>query len=106
MNKKILFLIFSIFIFTLPFMAHAGALCDLVKKVRSVTLQIGGSIVAIGWVIAGILYLTAAGNSEKTGIAKKALIACIIGTILIILSTFAMGIVKDAIGSGTVDLCP
>ncbi|MCX6721057.1 MAG: hypothetical protein NT026_00415, partial [Candidatus Staskawiczbacteria bacterium] len=50
-------------------------------------IAIGGSLAVIGWVIAGGLWLTAAGSPEKLGIAKKALTAAVIGTVLIVLAS-------------------
>lgn len=58
-------------------------------------IAIGASIVIIGWVIAGILYLTAAGSPEKVGTAKKALIAAVIGTAVIILAKSGTSIISS-----------
>ena len=102
-NKKILFLVLVIGVLILPFISSAqgsGELCSMIGRVENTVWKIGGSIIVIGWVIAGILYLTAAGNPEKTGIAKKAMIAAIIGTILVVLSATAPAIVIDALGKG------
>lgn len=100
MNKKILFLvIFSILVF--PNIVLGITLPEMVKNIGSMTYQIGTAIIIIGWIIAGILWLTSAGSPEKTGIAKKALIAAVIGTVLIILASAAVGIqqlIKDALG--------
>ena len=87
MNKKTLFLILLTGILSLPLAVNATqSLPEMTEGVKSVAMSIGISIVVIGWVIAGILWLTSAGSPEKTGTAKKALIAAIIGTILIILA--------------------
>ena len=77
----------------------------MVGKVENAIWMIGGSIVIIGWVIAGILYLTSAGSPEKTGVAKKALIAAVIGTILVAVSATAPSIVIDTLGSGVIKEC-
>jgi len=100
MNKKALFLILLGVVLISPFVVHAEGsdkLCTFVSSVRNLSLTVGGSIVAIGWVIAGILYLTSAGSPEKTGTAKKALIACVIGTILVVISVSAGQIIQDAL---------
>ncbi len=93
-NKKILFLIllFCFFAFA-PKVIFASEVEQFVWNVENAVNTIAGSIVVIGWFIAGILYLTAAGNPEKTGIAKKAMIAAIIGTVLVILATMAEAII-------------
>ena len=59
----------------------------MAQKVADMMITIGGAIVVVGWVTAGILYLLAAGAPEKMGTAKKALIASIIGTILVIVAS-------------------
>jgi len=105
-NKKILFLVLLSVGLAVPFISNAAdALCAMVGRIETITWQIGGSIVVIGWVIAGILYLTAAGSPEKTGIAKKALIAAIIGSILVVLSAVAAGIIQDTLGRGIYQGC-
>ncbi len=55
---------------------------------------IGGGVVVIGWIVAGILYLTAAGG-PRMEVAKKAIIACVIGTMLIIIATTAEKFIAD-----------
>lgn len=100
MDKKILFLILlTAIILTLPGTASAGVFCDALKKFKTVVQQVGGTLVVISWVIAGILYLTAIGNPQKMDTAKKALIAAIIGTVLVLLAGSAIDIVKDAFGN-------
>lgn len=72
---------------------------EMASRVETAVIDIAVSIVIIGWVIAGILYLTAAGKPEKLEIAKKALIACVIGTLLVVLamgSSTIIDIIKDA----------
>jgi len=71
----------------------------MVGKIKDAFVTIGGSIVIIGWIVAGILYLTAAGSPEKTGTAKKALIAAVIGTALIILAVGAEATIKALLGA-------
>jgi len=106
MNKKILFLIFLASILIFPFVTHASEsiFCDMILKITKTAWWIGGSIVVIGWVIAGIIYLTAAGGS-RLEIGKKALVAAVIGTVLIILSASAASLVQSTIGNGTLSQC-
>ena len=100
MNKKTLFLIFLSSVLILPLGAFADItplVSGMFDNVAELALYIGGSIVVIGWVIAGILYLTAAGSPEKTGIAKKALIAAVIGTVLVVFAAGGYDVIKDII---------
>lgn len=102
MNKKISYLI-SLGILLLPAMAFASTLGTYAEKVKIAAIDLAGAIVVIGWVVAGILYLTAAGAPEKLGVAKKALVACIIGTMLVVLamtSDAIVSLIKDTLGVG------
>ena len=109
MNKKILSLILLGAIIILPTIVLAEGssttLSQIAGQVRTTVTTVGGSIVFIGWVVTGIMYLTAAGAPEKLGTAKKALVACVIGTVLIILAGASgplMEVIQDAFGlSGT-----
>jgi uncharacterized membrane protein (DUF485 family) len=101
-NKKILFIVL-LGVLVLPLVASADptTIPELATNIQATAIGIGTPIVVIGWVIAGILYLTAAGSPEKTGTAKKAVIACVIGTVLIVLaigSGAIVTIIKSAIG--------
>lgn len=66
----------------------------MVEEVMNLALSIGSAIVVIGWVIAGILYLTSMGSPEKTGTAKKALIAAVIGTVLVVIAKLGFESIK------------
>jgi len=90
MNKKINLILLSVatlMILSVPFVTNASQIDDTVKALFDSAIAIGGSLAVIGWVIAGGLYLLAAGSPEKTATAKKALVAAVIGTILIILAS-------------------
>jgi hypothetical protein len=87
MNKKTLFLILFAVVLIFPFVACASQINDTVKALYDTAIAVGGSLAVIGWVIAGGMYLLAAGSPEKIGTAKKALVAAVIGTVLVILAT-------------------
>jgi len=87
MNKKTLF---SVLLAALVLPAMAGAVktpTEMADAVKGLAVTIGGAIVVIGWIIAGILYLTAGGAPEKVKTAKGAMVAAVIGTILIVIAT-------------------
>ena len=94
MNKKIVFLISLLTIFVVPIVIRADVL-GTTASLQQAFEVIGGTLVVIGWLIAGILYLTAAGSPERTGLAKKALIAAIVGTILVIISSQSCTFIKE-----------
>ena len=93
MKKKIFFKLFVVVLLTplatlaADFASSGSSTLDnTMKKLFSTALGIGTPIVIIGWVIAGILYLTSSGEPQKMETAKKAMIACVIGTVLIALA--------------------
>ena len=102
MNKKILFLILLGAVLALPIIVFAASqACNTINAFTNITEALGAAIVIIGWIITGILYLTAAGAPDKLGTAKKALIACVIGTVAVIIATVAYGFVRDALALPT-----
>ena len=58
----------------------------MLDKTEDLVVSIGAAIVVIGWVVAGILYLMSRGDPSKLGTAKSALVAAIIGTVLVIIA--------------------
>lgn len=105
MNKKIL-LLTLLGTLVLPVLASAQAdTSTIANNIKQVAVNIGIAIVVIGWVIAGILYLTAAGAPEKMKTAKTAMVAAIIGTALVIFAVggynVIKGIVDSALNSGS-----
>lgn len=106
MNKKVfsyllLYSLLAILIFPFFTSAQAGTVaCTYLKKVETALIAIGATLVIVGWIVAGILYLTSLGSTERMGTAKKAITAAIIGTILVILSATAYAIINSFLGGG------
>lgn len=88
MNKKLIksVLILGVLLLPMVVFAQGNDVPEMVTAIKNAFVKIASSIVIIGWIVTGILYLTAAGSPEKTGTAKKSLVACVIGTVLIILA--------------------
>ena len=59
-----------------------GTISEIVFNLASWLLILLGSVAVIGFVISGILYLTAAGNEERMETAKKGMIYSVIGVIV------------------------
>jgi len=105
MNKKKLYLIFLTTILASPFIALAQnpppgggtRLTAMASAVQTAATSIGLSIAVVGWVVAGILYLTAAGG-PRMETAKKAMIAAVIGTLLVVLAQ-AQATIRDLINT-------
>jgi uncharacterized membrane protein YGL010W len=104
MNKKIASFIATAGVLLLPLVSLAATEAPkIAQAVQKAAVGVGVPLVIVGWLIAGILYLTSAGSPEKTGTAKKALIAAVVGTVLVILSANACEFVKSIFG---LDSCP
>lgn len=59
---------------------------SIVKTILNFALSFLGFVMVIMIIYAGVLYVTAAGNEENVGKAKKILMYCAIGTLLIFIS--------------------
>ena len=80
--------------------AQALTAGDIANKVKDAAVAVGTPIVIIGWIIAGILYLTSAGSPERTGVAKKAIVAAVIGTALVLIAATACDFVNTLFNLG------
>jgi uncharacterized membrane protein YgaE (UPF0421/DUF939 family) len=96
-NKKILFLAL-LAVLVSPGLATAVSPQKMVSTFAGQILVALDAIVFAGWVITGILYLTANGSPEKLSTAKKAVFACVIGTILAVVSASACSVVSTIFG--------
>lgn len=96
MNKKYLFSFLLLAVIFLPLVANAAspALDALATSVKGAAISVGAILAVIGFVVAGILWLTSGGSPEKTGLARKALIAAIIGTIILVIAGATSDFVK------------
>ncbi len=70
----------------------------IIGKITDAVVPIGTPLVAVGFIIAGFLYISASASPERMALAKKALIAAIIGTILIILASQACTFIAALFG--------
>ncbi len=67
----------------------------IARKIMKWLLTLVGIIAIIAFVIAGILYLTAAGDEDQIGRAKKAMINSIIGVIVALLGLIVLKAVDN-----------
>jgi len=96
MNKKIIFLILLLAILLLPVTSFGAvnSVKDLITNAKTSLTGIGGALATIAFIVAGIMFLTATGNPSNMETGKKALIAAIIGIVIILLSATAETFVK------------
>ncbi len=69
-----------------------------VEQVRDWMINIGKAMVIIGFMWAGILYLTCAGDPSKMNQAKTFLVAAIIGTVIIVIAENAADTISNWFG--------
>ena len=72
-----------------------GTITNIVGAIMNWILGIVGFIGIIGFAIAGILYLTAAGDEDRIGTAKKAMLYSIIGVIVALIGLVVMTAVQS-----------
>lgn len=98
MRKKISFLIL-LGTLLLPAIAGAQTIGTLVDNVlTNVAWPVAVGAVVVFWIATGILFLSAMGAPEKLSLARKALIASVAGTIVIVLAASAMLIIRNSLG--------
>ena len=73
----------------------SASIYDIIKTTMNYLLAILGFIAIIGFVIAGILYLTAAGDEKRIGTAKNAMTFSIIGVIVALVGYVIVGAVDS-----------
>lgn len=100
---KLILLLGTVFLSSVVLTGEASAqtLTTMATTVRTVAVSIGIPIAVVGWVVAGIIYLTSAGSPERMGTAKKAVVAAAIGTVIVALAGGAgpiINVIKNAVG--------
>jgi len=92
MNKKTLILILSAAVI-LPSLASAQTLGSMAGAAARTALAVATGVVVVMWVVAGIMFLVAAGDPSKLSGAKTGLIAAIAGTVIVIIANGAVAFV-------------
>ncbi|MEK7181648.1 MAG: hypothetical protein AAB708_00795 [Patescibacteria group bacterium] len=78
-----------------------GSIMGIITATMNWLLAILGFIAIIGFVISGILYLTAAGNDGQIEKAKEAMTASIIGVIVALVGFVVVQAVEGWLGTST-----
>ncbi|NLC31535.1 MAG: hypothetical protein GX765_05805 [Candidatus Moranbacteria bacterium] len=78
-----------------------GTIYEIIRSIMNWLLALVGIIGVIGFVIAGIIYLTAAGDSSKAETAKNAMTYSIIGVIVALMGFVIIQAVDAMLGGGT-----
>ena len=102
-NKKLLFANLVLFAAIFPATVlgedtNAPTLiCNFLGAIHTIAI----TLIVVGWIIAGIIYLSSAGSAERMTIGKKAITAAIMGTVLVIVATLAEEVVSGLLGLST-----
>ena len=98
MKKSLLFLTL-LGILILPQIAFAITIEGILSSiVINVVKPIAIFAVITLWVVTGILFLVAQGDPGKLGLAKAALIASLVGTVIVVLAPIMAGIIGNSLG--------
>ena len=79
----------------------ANSVFSIVSNIMNWLLRIVGVIGVIGFAIAGILYLTAAGDEGRIETAKKAMLFSIIGVIVALAGLVALQFASSMLGGSS-----
>lgn len=107
--KKSIIILFVASLLVLPIMASAvvigeppaggiGDVPSLINRILTPVWQIFVGLAVIMIIVAGILFLTAAGSPEKIAQARQALIWGIVGIVVGVLAFSITAIIKTAVG--------
>lgn len=97
-DKKFFLLLLAITAL-MPSVASADTtLLGLVEGAKASLMALGGGLATIAFIVAGIMFLTATGNPSRMEIGKKALLAAVIGIVIIVLAGGAELFVKGFFG--------
>lgn len=75
-----------------------GTVLDIVTNIMKWLLIVVGILAVIAFVIAGILYLTSAGNEDRISSAKKAMVYAIIGVVVALVGLVVIVAVQSLLG--------
>ena len=81
----------------------AGSISGIINTIMQWLLGLIGVIAVIAFVIAGILYLTAAGDEDRMQQAKRAMIYAIIGVIVALVGLVILKAVYAMLGASTTE---
>lgn len=77
----------------------SSSVYSIISNVMYWLLAIVGIVGVIGFAIAGLLYLTAAGDDSKIGTAKNAMLYSIIGVIVALAGLVALSFANNLLGA-------
>jgi len=79
----------------------SGTVSGIIKNIMNWMLGIVGILGVIGFAIAGILYLTAAGDEDRIATAKKAMTYSILGVVVALIGLVILRAVESMLGGSS-----
>ena len=79
----------------------SGSIFDIIQNIMNWLLGLVAIVGVIGFAISGILYLTAAGDEDRIGTAKKAMMYSIIGVIVALLGLVILKAASSMLGGSS-----
>ncbi len=76
-----------------------SSIMEIVRNIMNWLLMLVGIVAVIGFAIAGILYLTAAGDEDRIGTAKKAMTWSIVGVIVALVGLVILSAAENMLGA-------
>ena len=77
----------------------SNSIFKIIQGIMNWLLALVGIFGVIGFAIAGILYLTAAGDEDRIGTAKKAMMYSIIGVVVALVGLVALKAAESMLGA-------
>ena len=77
----------------------SGSIFNIIENIMNWILGLVGIIGVIGFAIAGILYLTAAGDDDRIKTAKNAMLYAIIGVVVALVGLVALRAVRSMLNA-------
>jgi len=96
---SLLFLATPVLAQSIPNFLNATSFCQLLTDIATGVGTIVGSLGVLMVIIAGIYYLTSAGNPQRMGTAKTALLYAIIGMVVGLAAGAIVASIKEIVGA-------
>jgi len=101
-SKNILSFLLIIFL-VVPFYfvgAEENVVEDVINRVRDWIVIVSGALAILMYVVAGFLWMSDAGNAERSKLAKSIMVSATIGLIIVLMAVGISGIVTDIVEGG------
>jgi len=91
-NKTISFL--SLLLLVVPFISSADAVTDTISNITTWIVTVSTGLAILMYTVGGFLWMSDAGNAEKSKIAKSIITSTTIGLVIILLAAGLTSIIR------------